>query len=150
MLGPQFEQLRMLMPAQELRGRIPDSNDRVNESMSELWDRKGREAALPAGTYHPSPEVGYDTTHGTGVTDSLKQHGYDGAPVEVRHYTDSYSEGKAGDLFIYDGHHRVAAAADLGMDIPVSHSDSKSDRVLFRGTGSHDVRLGSQRRREAS
>jgi hypothetical protein len=163
MKGSKGEQLQMLMPAKDLQSRIPESNDRFDdvEDMQGLWQRKLSEASLPAGTAYPDPDpdhsgsygeytsTSYDgtLTHGTGIVDSLSSRGWDGHALQVRHMGPPGADsGK--NLFINDGHHRLAAASHLGMEVPVTHRDSKSTTVEYAGRnrGSQfDVRLASHR-----
>lgn len=123
-LGPQFEefeQLQMLMTGKELQSRITDSNDRRYvygrkkskkgdslETMPELWSRKAEESKQPA-----------QSGHGSGVFDSLAEHGlYPDTMIGLLHLTNR--------TVVNDGHHRIAAAAELedeGKQVffPVEH-----------------------------
>lgn len=143
----QHEQLGMFMPARALKARVQQSDDlEGRETMDQMWARKSKEAALPAGTEYRAP-YGYDdadtTTHGTGVRDSMMAKGYDGPPISVSH------EGERGGTMVWDGHHRVAVAAELNLDVAVEHSNPESRFIATssRSRGvEHDVRLASDRK----
>ena len=82
-LGTQFEQLSMIMPAQEVKSRITDSIDLDGtETLDGMWDRKlteskapgmvqptdvqwqgGRGVRVPVGEPYPNP------IHGAGTFD---------------------------------------------------------------------------------
>jgi hypothetical protein len=120
MKGDKGEQLQMLMPARELKGRIGLSYDTDHqEDLPQMWDRKLTE----------SKEKVDNGGRGAGVYDSLASRGYQGEPLEVRHGDFKGSEDRHDGLRLHDGHHRLAAAADLGLEVPVSHSDAHSDNV---------------------
>lgn len=133
-LGPQFEQLKMLMTGNEVKNRVEDSYDRrplfdgsavdsvgdrvrlrdpgggpASETMNEMWNRKLQESQAPQ-----------YSGHGSGVYDSMKRYGYNrDVPLTLNMNT---PEG----VVLSDGHHRVASAADLEdkgheIYIPVQH-----------------------------
>lgn len=126
-LGPQFEQLQMLMTGSELKRYLTDSTDRdINdddsvEPMDSMWERKEAESKEQKGS-----------GHGSGVYDSLREYGYSnnpmaktdpstpGGPLNVLHRGSTLR-------FLYDGHHRVAAAAALEGErqifLPVWHHE---------------------------
>jgi hypothetical protein len=137
-LGPQFEQLKMLMTGTEIKNRVEDSYDRnplystspyhdsygdpiplqdagggdAIETMDEMWDRKLTESKQPQ-----------YTTHGAGVYDSIKEHGFTRGASPITINMDS-----AKGVVLNDGHHRVASAAALDKEghenyIPVTHRE---------------------------
>lgn len=117
------DQLKMLMTGSELKNQItysPDVKpDRLTpsgepESLEGMWPYKLGEAKRPINSVN-NPGDGY----GQGVYDSIKEKGYQGNPLVLRHHPE---KGK----FIEDGHHRVAAADALEQEgtpvyIPVVH-----------------------------
>lgn len=116
-LGPQFTQLQMLMTGSELKKSITSSLDQryTDGSLEGMWDRKVAQSQKPAGSGGP----------GAGVYDSLKERGYDDSRSYSPHLTMDHFDNQRE---IPDGHHRVAAAAQLEKDtgkpvyIPVRHS----------------------------
>lgn len=110
-LGPQFDQLQMFMTGSELKSYLTDSGDRGGGSMEGMWGQKLKEAQHPAG-------AGDYKVHGEGLYDSIKERGYQGDSLGVNHW--------GGEKSLLDGHHRVAAAAQLDSEgyenyIPVTH-----------------------------
>ena len=134
------EQLAMFMPARQLMKRVGASLDPAgNESMGDMWKRKLSESSLPAGTQYPNPykgqflnaNQGSTTTLGTGVLDSMKKRGYQGESIRVHHLTDPDGTPDQKNLMILDGHHRLAAAAHLNLEVPVDHNDRASEEQEF-------------------
>lgn len=129
-LGPQFQQLQMLMTGSEIQNILTKSNDaqwnwdeQRKETMGDLWNRKETEARQPSVT----------GAHGAGVYESLNRQGYRGDTLNIRHGHLSSEDGSSNNYsWISDGHHRVAAAAALEregktMFIPVEHTDTDYD-----------------------
>lgn len=155
MKGGKGEQLQMFMPAKDLVARVGMSYDqKKKEDLSQMWDRKLAESKAPAtdklhdvqwrgGRGHRVTIAEYPSaTHGAGVHDSLRTKGFVGKAIPVRHGDFPGSETRNDGLRLEDGHHRVAAAADLDILIPVEHSDANSDNVAYKG------RMHQQRRYE--
>lgn len=119
------DQLKLLMTGSEIKNQITYSPDvdpaRATasgdpESLEGLWPYKLWEAKKPIDEVN-LPGGGH------GVYDSLKEKGYQGNPIVLRHSADLGT-------FITDGHHRVAAAAELDREgnsvyIPVEHRFKK-------------------------
>ena len=114
----QYEQLRMFMPAGELRDVTPSDfgpdaagpggSNRVGEG----WARKLEESKR--GGYFRRHH--FDPHHGNSKSlyDAVKKEGVV-QPVEI---LNRYAEDT-----IYEGHHRIAASADIDptMEVPVIH-----------------------------
>lgn len=170
--GGKGEQLAMYAPAKSVRDSITTSWDTVGtEKLPEMWDRKLSEAKLPQGTMYEHPggdyELGpwdepvvdsqnsrvYKTAkldHGTGVHDSIKETGYQGAPLVLNHGGSSKT-GPSPAKWIEDGHHRLAAAADLNVEVPLAHDslDAKWIRMSAMASGRQfDLRLPSDKKRD--
>lgn len=171
--GGNGEQLSFLMPARSVKNRVVESSDIMSgETLETMWDRKLSESKVPVydgsrmfedWSWENKPprvlkpgvpssqlsdkRVDIGGVHGAGVHRSLADHGYDGKPVEVEHF------GTEGELYMGNGHHRVAAASDLGVDVMVSHKDTNSRRYWAHPERIppvnqwHDVRLKSDRNR---
>lgn len=113
----QFGDIPMFLTATELKTYLTDSLDRLpDEDIDELWDRKRQEAQHE---YH-------EYMHGSGVYDSIARDGFNwNFPVEVLHHG-KLEPGKYEKL-MGEGHHRVAAAAEIEEDtgkpiwIPIDH-----------------------------
>lgn len=126
-LSDQFEQLPMFMEVKEFRDNyITDSRESLQnrESMSELWKRKEQESRAKPIEQRPNADFTEMKNYpwGSGVYDSIKEHGYDWSkPVSVRHRWVGREMGQ--------GHHRVAAMSALSeetgkdMYIPISHEE---------------------------
>ena len=150
-------QLQMFMTGEELKSSVSLSPDKApTETLAGMWDRKASEAALPRGTWYDRPATGESftteqhrqfrqeihgmqfantehvradkamakrTQHGTGIKDSIASRGFVGDPLQVTH-------GGRSMQWIRDGHHRVAAAAQLQNEgtthyIPVEHGERR-------------------------
>lgn len=168
------EQLSFLMPARDIKKRVIESTDVMGgETLETMWDRKLSESKVPVydgsrmfedmsfenrplRVLKPGADAGQLSAHwvedsagvhGAGVHRSLADKGYAGRPVEVQHF------GSEGELYMGNGHHRVAAAADLGMDVLVQHKDASSRAFwahperIPKPNQWHDVRLKSDRNR---
>ena len=131
------DQFQMFYSANELKHSLTDSGDRrdikgrINaeggihwdrESMPDMWSRKLDEAKQPSST----------GDHGSGVYDSIQSEGL------RPHFTAPIYHQSGGGTQLEDGHHRVAAAADVETKtgktqwIPASHYDAGTQRA-FRG-----------------
>lgn len=94
------DQFKLFFGGQELKETITDSGDRrlnsksQEESMDKMWARKSKMAKGTDPSYH-----------GAGVYKSIKQVGYRGDPVPLMKTKEN--------LLAYEGHHRIAAAADV-------------------------------------
>jgi hypothetical protein len=96
------EQFKLFMGGQEWQRSVSDSIDRVHtkgETMKAVWSEKLTESKVP-GSY---------TTHGAGLHDAIATHGYqhdaDDPPTVLL--------GNSGQKIQGEGHHRIAAAADI-------------------------------------
>jgi hypothetical protein len=108
-------QLQMFMPARELIKKLPgDLPDIPVTTKEDLWARKLEESkVIPAGRRPPREGRLYDHIEAEGIL----------VPVDVH-----VSDGGV----IVDGHHRIAAAADIDptMEVPVKHRGSAHQRGL--------------------
>lgn len=111
-------QLKLFMTGMELKNSITYSGDRNDdETLDDMWNRKVEESKETRGV------------HGAGTYESIREHGwkpegrYDDKQIPVR-----YSKSKSS-MRIANGHHRVAAAADIEEKtgkltfFPLSHYD---------------------------
>lgn len=103
-LGPQFEQLQMFMTGKELQNRIEFSHDKQHdETLPQMWERKAYESRDPL-------HLRSGKVYGSLLTDGVR----DGTIMQLSHQPTGAR--------VYDGHHRIAAAADL---------EEQGDRQLF-------------------
>lgn len=135
------EQLALFYTATDLQKMLTRSVDRDLspmggfESMEELWDRKLKESKKS------SPHA-----HGGGVYDSIKEKGYVGDKLVVVHVD-------ADDKQISNGHHRIAAAAQIEKEtnkpifIPVEHVET-SHRDAINVPSASRLDAWRQRQRE--
>jgi len=94
-LGPQFDQLKLFMTPEEIKGYVNTSGDLYDgETMDQMWERKVEESKAPR-----------DTGHGSGVYDALSG----GKPILSTVTALHTSRGSE----LEDKHHRVAAQADI-------------------------------------
>ena len=120
-------QLQMLMTGTELKGSITDSNDRDSvrgETMDRMWERKTDESKQPkdtghgAGIHESIDTQGFRPELNVGITDDP---GYHGA-VDLVHestYRNGLSKNQQKtNTKVYDGHHKIAAAADIETSSP--------------------------------
>jgi chorismate synthase len=117
----QWEQLPMFMRAGEIKSKVNASADPGGGDMEHLWKYKLREAktgAIRNARYQPTR-----VRKGASLYDSIKREGVK-KPVELIRNFDSISFRPAG-YQLGDGHHRVAAAADIdpNMLVPVEHDE---------------------------
>ena len=117
----QWEQLPMFMKAGEIKSKITSSADPGGGNMEYLWGYKLHEAktgAIRNARYLPTR-----ARKGASLYDSIKAKGVQ-KPVELERRT-SKSKTKPIEYSLGEGHHRVAAAADINpnMLIPVIHDD---------------------------
>ena len=122
----QWEQLPMYMKAGEIKSMVNYSADPGGRYMDHLWDYKLQEAktgAIRNARYRPTR-----ARKGASLHDSIKREGVR-KPVElIRNFDDSrYSP--AG-YQLSEGHHRVAAAADIdpNMLVPVKHDEWRTKK----------------------
>lgn len=94
-------QFKLFMSGQEWQRSVTDSVDRVHtkgETMKAVWKEKLHESKKPHGL-----------EHGSGIHDALRYEGY-------QHNTDDPPTiylSSAGEHIQGEGHHRIAAAADI-------------------------------------
>lgn len=107
------DQLALFYTGRELRSLVNKSTDLDSgEDMDAMWNRKVEESLWE----------GRSGGHGAGVHRSISEKGWEGDPLVLNHGDDEYSR------WITDGHHRVAAAADIEdttgnlVFIPVTHN----------------------------
>lgn len=117
------QQLQLFYTGTELQSMITGSGDvrtNLGETLEGMWDRKTKESQQPMGT-----------GHGAGVYDSIKERGYVGGRLGVVFDRDLKSGNPV--TRIPEGHHRVAAAADIERStgkltfIPVLHYDADKE-----------------------
>lgn len=124
-------QLQAVMTGTELKGTITQSYDRrTSESLDEMWGRKLQESKAPK-----------DTGHGAGIHESLSTKGFRPELNAWSGYDRDDNPGYRGAINVEhesrdrrhldDGHHKVAAAADIEASSPqrnvwfnVNHSDA--------------------------
>ncbi len=109
--SPQFKQLSMFMTAGELRAKHPgDFSKLYDYSPEHVWNRKAEEASSGAPRW---------TRNVGGVDKNMVEYTKDHGPT-VDEYPVRISPG--GNTVV-DGHHTVAAAADVdpNLILPVSH-----------------------------
>jgi len=117
----QWEQLPMFMRAGEIKSKVNTSADPGGGDMEHLWNYKLREAktgAIRNARYQPTR-----VRKGASLYDSIKREGVK-KPVElIRNFDSSVFHPKGYQL--NEGHHRVAAAADIdpNMLVPVEHDE---------------------------
>jgi hypothetical protein len=121
-------QLKLFYGGKELRDKISTPHDRfARESVSEMWNRKAEEAKEPLN----DDEWWGERQHGAGVYDSISEDGWSDEPLNIDGPGwDNHLETKTdGSFAAYDGHHRIAAAADIeeksgrNVWIPVTYGD---------------------------
>ena len=131
------QQLQMFIPAGELIAMRPSDSVGYGHTDEDLWSQKldeskrwgveGRESGLrpsmrtaPWSEYHKETWPAYDmdddrSMHGSIAAEGVKE------PVTVAHST--LGRRNLPGERIYEGHHRVAASADIDpkMEVPVVH-----------------------------
>jgi hypothetical protein len=117
----QWEQLPMYMKAGEIKSIVNTSADPGGRYMDHLWDYKLKEAktgAIRNARYRPTR-----ARKGASLYDSIKREGVR-KPVELIRNFDASRYSPAG-YQLSEGHHRVAAAADIdpNMLVPVKHDE---------------------------
>lgn len=102
--GRPGEQLKLFAPASEIvagmaSGELGSHEGDLYEDSGSMMRQKSNEAKMP-----------YETgEHGAGVHDSIKKHGFKGhVSIDVAPW------GNDGSPALWEGHHRLAAANDLG------------------------------------
>jgi hypothetical protein len=110
----QFQQLKLFMGGQEFQDASKSSIDNPlawkghGPEWDQLWARKLAESKVP----DPGPQKpGDPVLHGAGIHDSLSNEGYQAGKATMEHPTLILSKG--GGVMQGEGHHRVAAAADI-------------------------------------
>lgn len=113
------DQLRLFYTGSELKNMITYSGDQGNdEDLDEMWERKTEESEA-------EKQHGW---HGSGVYDSLMEHGWQGSEKIPVQHSGSHARGNA-EVWLDEGHHRVAAADAIErrtgkkIFIPVTHHD---------------------------
>lgn len=126
-LSPQFETLPAFLPASDIRDDYVEASGEAikqREEIGDLWDRKATESRAPVEDVRPNADFTEMKNYpwGSGVYQSIKESGYDWSkPVNIVHRS------RTGERFMGQGHHRVAAAAELEQEtgktmyIPISH-----------------------------
>jgi hypothetical protein len=137
----QTQQLKMLMTGSEIQAEFsPHPGDhlqknraggsRTSETVGEVWRRKLRESKKDRNDY--TGESG--PVHGAGLHESVARRGvvhpiplYHGAPNRLAPADMQEPSGQ----YVANGHHRVAAAAEMGKYVPViHHGDEASGGTL--------------------
>lgn len=85
-----------------------DNTTSGRESMSHMWDRKLTESKVPS-----NGNDWWSRPHGAGVYDSLSAGGYDTAKHDTLDTAPTIYVGSRGRMTQGEGHHRIAAAADI-------------------------------------
>ena len=130
-LGAQFKdfhnfdsptQLQMFMTGRELKDLTTESGDMLpGETLDDMWKRKLETAKKPHSSDIP----------GSGSYDSIKNEGWnppDRSVIQAHHGFGAAGGSNTVDFGVGDGHHRIAAAADIeeqtGRQVffPVEHS----------------------------
>ena len=114
---PQWEQLPMFMFAGELKGKANYSDDGLSQNAklnSRVWDKKLKESKKGKNSLYKSIE-----------SEGVKE------PIEVRHHLNKSLFIPANSYEIYNGHHRLAAAAAINpnMLVPVDYKVTKFKKV---------------------
>lgn len=116
-------QLALFYSARELRDRVINhSKDDTHGDLEDMWNNKLEEAQEPWDESKPD----YLQTHGAGVYDSIKEKGYKGSRLVLAH-------GPSGATWVTNGHHRIAAAAQIEEEtgvpvfIPIEHISPEHD-----------------------
>ncbi len=117
------DQFKLFMTGTEWKAQVTHSTD---GPMPSTWDQKSREAALPL-----TASTKFD--HGAGMKDTLMTQGYqhdrDDPPTII---IEDAPNGKSTRMVQSEGHHRVAAAADIEAEtgqpvyIPTNYVDNSS------------------------
>ena len=117
----QWEQLPMYMTAGEIKSIVNSSADPGGDNMESLWHQKLYEAKT--GAIRNARYVPTRARKGATLYDSIKSKGVQ-KPVELNRNNKDTRFSKKG-YSLSEGHHRVAAAADINpnMLIPVEHSE---------------------------
>jgi hypothetical protein len=129
-LGAQFSdfhnfdkplQLPMFMTGKELKGLATESGDILpGQTIDDMWKSKLETAKKPLSSGIP----------GSGSYDSIKNEGWNPpkkSVIQTQHVLGGPSDSNMADFGVEDGHHRIAAAADIeeqtGRQIyfPVEH-----------------------------
>lgn len=96
------DQLKLFMTGTEWQASVHDSYDRMgSESMDDLWEDKLNETQMPVGS----------DVRSAGLYDKMRVHGYRQNPREFRNPTINFHT--SGTRIQEEGHHRIAAAAEL-------------------------------------
>ena len=113
-------QLQMFMPARELQGLTPsdfDPNRSTSHTVDDMWANKLEESK--AEEYNIESER---SLHDRIASEGVKE------PVQVTRTAADFGEGTIrahlrNQDVLFDGHHRVAAAANIdpNMEVPVEH-----------------------------
>ena len=113
-------QLQMFMPARELQGLTPsdfDPNRSTSHTVDDMWANKLEESK--AEEYNIESER---SLHDRITSEGVKE------PVQVTRTAADFGEGTcrahlSNQDVLFDGHHRVAAAANIdpNMEVPVEH-----------------------------
>jgi hypothetical protein len=113
-------QLRMFIPAREIRDTIPINDGELNrkweeatrETPDEMWDRKLEESHENYEEEHGDGYTHYESINNEGVTNPVKLVAQPGKPIKMGH-----------------GYHRVAAAADQGKEVPVEYRSNAWEAI---------------------
>jgi hypothetical protein len=111
----------MFMKAGEIKAKVNSSADPGGHDMENLWHNKLYEAKT--GAIRNARYVPTRARKGATLYDSIKAKGVQ-KPVELIRHPESNKYWPKG-YSLMEGHHRVAAAADIdpNMLIPVEHDD---------------------------
>lgn len=122
----QWEQLPMFMTAGEIKSKVNYSADPGGDNMESLWHQKLYEAKT--GAIRNARYVPTRARKGASLYDSIKREGVR-KPVELNRNFDGGRHWPAG-YQLSEGHHRVAAAADIdpNMLVPVTHDEWRDPR----------------------
>lgn len=136
MLSP--DQFEAVIPAARLQSEwVPNDGTHRGEAPEKVWARKSAE----------SDERNWNGTHMPGekpplsIRESVLRDGFK-YPVTVQHPDKAVD----GPPRIFDGHHRVAVAADAGLDVPIRYADDNAHAHRLRQADDKAARMARRSR----
>jgi len=133
-------QLPMFMTGKELKDQITESGDILSgQTLGDMWAGKSETSKKPLSSGIP----------GSGSRESIEREGWnppEGGVIQANHVLGGPGEANLADFGVEDGHHRIAAAADIEKEtgkqtfFPVEHNvygkrfyESESDVINSLG-----------------